>query len=70
MFVLRTSRWSNGFVAAVTAGRVQGLMDMLAPDVVLLADGGGIAQAVRVPVVGVRKVVNLLRPSRWYRSIP
>jgi RNA polymerase sigma-70 factor, ECF subfamily len=35
---------------------------VLAPDVVLLADGGGIAQAVRVPVVGVKKVVNLLRP--------
>ena len=49
------------FVAAVTAGDVQGLMDVLAPDVVLLADGGGVAQAVRVPVVGVKKVVNLLR---------
>ncbi len=49
------------FVAAVTAGDVQGLMDVLAPDVVLLADGGGIARAVRVPVVGVKKVVNLLR---------
>ena len=50
------------FVAAVTAGDVQGLMDVLAPDVVLIADGGGVAQAVRVPVVGARKVVNLLRP--------
>jgi RNA polymerase sigma-70 factor (TIGR02957 family) len=50
------------FVVAVAAGDVQGLMDVLAPDVVLLADGGGIAQAVRVPVVGARKVANLLRP--------
>ncbi len=50
------------FVAAVTAGDVQGLMDVLAPNVVLLADGGGIAQAVRVPVVGAKKVANLLRP--------
>ena len=49
------------FVVAVTAGDVQGLMDVLAPDVVLLADGGGVAQAVRVPVLGARKVVNLLR---------
>jgi RNA polymerase sigma-70 factor (ECF subfamily) len=49
-------------MAAVTAGDVQGLMDVLAPDVVLLADGGGIAQAVLVPVVGAKKVVNLLRP--------
>ena len=50
------------FVAAVTAGDVQGLMDVLAPEVVLLADGGGIAQAVLVPVVGAKKVANLLRP--------
>ncbi|MGL5928209.1 MAG: RNA polymerase sigma-70 factor [Dermatophilaceae bacterium] len=50
------------FVAAVTAGDVQGLMNVLAPDVVLLADGGGVAQAVRVPVVGAKKVANLLRP--------
>ena len=56
------------FVAAVTTGDVQGLMDVLAPDVVLLADGGGIAQAVRVPVVGVKKVVNLLRPFPRCRS--
>jgi RNA polymerase sigma-70 factor (ECF subfamily) len=50
------------FLAAVTTGDVQGLMDVLAPDVVLIADGGGIAQAARVPVYGARKVVNLLRP--------
>jgi RNA polymerase sigma-70 factor (TIGR02957 family) len=50
------------FVAAVTAGDMQGLMDVLAPDVVLIADGGGVAQAVRVPVVGAKKVMNLLRP--------
>ena len=49
------------FVAAVTAGDVQGLMDVLAPDVVLLADGGGIAQAVRVPIIGMKKVANLLK---------
>ncbi|MGL5849584.1 MAG: sigma factor-like helix-turn-helix DNA-binding protein, partial [Phycicoccus sp.] len=55
-------RVMDRFVAAVTAGDVQGLMDVLAPDVVLLADGGGVAQAVRVPVVGARKVANLLRP--------
>jgi RNA polymerase sigma-70 factor (ECF subfamily) len=49
------------FVAAATAGDLQGLMDVLAPDVVLLADGGGVAQAVRVPVTGAKKVANLLR---------
>jgi RNA polymerase sigma-70 factor (ECF subfamily) len=35
-------------------------MDALAPDVVLIADGGGVAVAVRQPVVGAKKVVNLL----------
>ncbi|WP_120521784.1 RNA polymerase sigma-70 factor [Arthrobacter celericrescens] len=50
------------FLAAVTTGDVQGLMDVLAPDVVLIADGGGVANAVRVPVFGAKKVINLLRP--------
>jgi RNA polymerase sigma-70 factor (ECF subfamily) len=49
------------FAAAVTTGDVQALMDLLAPDVVLVADGGGKAQAVRVPIVGAVKVANLLR---------
>ena len=49
------------FLAAVTEGDLQGLLDALAPDVVLVADGGGIAQAVLKPVVGAKKVANLLR---------
>ncbi len=48
------------FLAALRTGDVQGLMDALAPDVVLIADGGGVAVAVRQPVVGAKKVVNLL----------
>jgi RNA polymerase sigma-70 factor (ECF subfamily) len=50
------------FLAAVTQGDLQGLLDVLAPDVVLVADGGGIAQAVVNPVMGAKKVANLLRP--------
>jgi RNA polymerase sigma-70 factor (ECF subfamily) len=50
------------FVAAVNRGDLQGLLDVLAPDVVLVADGGGVVQAVVRPVVGARKVANLLRP--------
>jgi RNA polymerase sigma-70 factor (ECF subfamily) len=49
------------FLAAVTSGDLQGLLDALAPDVVLVADGGGIAQALVSPVTGARKVANLLR---------
>jgi RNA polymerase sigma-70 factor (TIGR02957 family) len=50
------------FVAAVTEGDLQGLLDVLAPDVVLVADGGGVVQAVVNPVIGAKKVANLLRP--------
>jgi RNA polymerase sigma-70 factor (TIGR02957 family) len=49
------------FLAAVTGGDLQELLDVLAPDVVLVADGGGIAQAVGSPVTGAKKVANLLR---------
>ena len=56
------------FLAAVTQGDLQGLLDALAPDVVLVADGGGVAQAVVNPVVGARKVANLLRP--FHRLAP
>jgi RNA polymerase sigma-70 factor (ECF subfamily) len=49
------------FLAAVTGGDLQGLLDALAPDVVLVADGGGIAQATLSPVLGAKKVANLLR---------
>ena len=49
------------FVAAVTTGDLQGLMDVLAPDAVLLADGGGFVQAVRQPVIGAVRIRNLSR---------
>ena len=49
------------FLAAVMGGDLQALLDALAPDVVLVADGGGIAQAVVNPVTGAKKVANLLR---------
>jgi RNA polymerase sigma-70 factor (ECF subfamily) len=50
------------FPAAVTQGDLHGLLDVLAPDVVLVADGGGVVQAVVNPVIGAKKVANLLRP--------
>ena len=48
------------FLAAVTTGDVQGLMDVLAPDVILVADGGGVAQAARHPVAGADRVMAYL----------
>jgi hypothetical protein len=47
------------FLAAVRTGDVAVLMDVLAPDAVLIADGGGVVQAVRQP--GARKISNLIR---------
>ncbi|MGP3987302.1 RNA polymerase sigma-70 factor [Streptomyces sp. 3N207] len=48
------------FLTAAATGDVQGLMDLLAPDVVFLGDGGGIVNAVRRPVTGPDKVARLL----------
>ncbi|HTJ39201.1 MAG TPA: RNA polymerase sigma-70 factor [Dactylosporangium sp.] len=48
------------FQRAVETGDLQHLLDILAPDVVFLGDGGGVVQAVLVPVVGAGKVARLL----------
>ena len=50
------------FLTALRTGDLQGLMDALAPDAVLITDGGGVAAAVRHPVVGAKKIANLLGP--------
>ncbi|APE36657.1 RNA polymerase subunit sigma-24 [Nocardia mangyaensis] len=48
------------FSIAATTGDIQGLMDVLAPEVVFLADGGGVVNAGRRPVVGPDKVARLM----------
>jgi RNA polymerase sigma-70 factor (TIGR02957 family) len=48
------------FMVAVTSGDVQGLVEVLAPEVVLIADGGGLARAARRPLVGAEAVVAFL----------
>jgi RNA polymerase sigma-70 factor (ECF subfamily) len=48
------------FMAAVTSGDVQGLVEVLAPDVVLIADGGGLVPAARKPLIGAERVVAFL----------
>jgi RNA polymerase sigma-70 factor (ECF subfamily) len=50
----------EAFQRAADTGDLQGLLDLLAPDVVFLADGGGVAEAVPAPIVGVAKVARLL----------
>ena len=48
------------FQRAIETGDLQGLVDILAPDVVALGDGGGVKQALPRPVVGADKVARLL----------
>ena len=50
----------EAFQRAVDTGDLQRLLDALAPDVVLLTDGGGVAQAALAPVVGAATVAKLL----------
>lgn len=48
------------FLMALRTGEVQELMEVMAPDVVMVADGGGIAAAIRAPVHGVERVAAML----------
>lgn len=48
------------FLAALSTGDVQGLIEVLAPDVVVVADGGGLVAAARHPITGSAKVVAFL----------
>jgi RNA polymerase sigma-70 factor (ECF subfamily) len=50
----------EAFQRATETGDLQRLLDILAPDVVFLGDGGGVKQAVLRPVVGSDKVARLL----------
>lgn len=48
-------------IAALNTGDLQGLMDVLAPDVVSIADGGGkVRGAARRPIVGAEKLARYL----------
>lgn len=49
----------KAFQQAIETGDLQSLLDVLAPDVVLLGDGGGVVQAVPAPVAGARRVAQL-----------
>ena len=50
----------EAFQRAINTGDLQGLVDILAPDVVFLGDGGGVVQALPKPIVGADKVAGLL----------
>ncbi len=68
------------FLAAVSSGDVQELLDILAQDVVLVADGGGNAAAARRPVSGIERVAaflsqvaelpDLVATTTWLNGMP
>ena len=51
----------EGFQHALQTGDLQHLVDVLAPDVVCIADGGGVRKAARRPIVGVEKVLRYVQ---------
>ncbi len=48
------------FMAAISSGDLHGLLEVLAPDVVLIADGGGLVAAARKPMIGIKRVAAFL----------
>ncbi|MEV7237558.1 RNA polymerase sigma-70 factor [Streptomyces sp. NPDC051020] len=64
------------FLTALRTGQLQELLDVMAPDVVLVADGGGLAAAAPAPIHGAEVVAKMLaRPDRvvsavWLNGAP
>lgn len=50
----------ESFRHALETGDFQSLLDLLAPDVVMVADGGGVKQAALRPIIGAEKVVRMV----------
>ena len=56
-----TAQVTEQFMTAAGTGDMEGLLALLAPDVVWTADSGGKASAARRPVVGAHRVAPMLR---------
>ena len=50
----------ESFQRALETGDPQGLLDVLAPEVVLMSDGGGVKQAAMRPIAGADKIVRFV----------
>jgi RNA polymerase sigma-70 factor (ECF subfamily) len=57
------------FMAAISTGNVRALVEVLAPDVVVITDGGGLAAAVRKPIIGAGKVAAFLAHAAEYPDL-
>jgi RNA polymerase sigma-70 factor (TIGR02957 family) len=60
----------ESFQRAIATGDLQGLLAVLAPDVVLVADGGGLRQAALRPILGVDKVLRYLAGTSARNPLP
>ncbi|MFD7296537.1 RNA polymerase sigma-70 factor [Streptomyces sp. NPDC059897] len=69
------------FLAAMRTGNLQALMEVMAPDVVMIADGGGRVAAAKVPLHGADVVAKLLATAQarvstlaatptWFNAAP
>jgi RNA polymerase sigma-70 factor (TIGR02957 family) len=62
------------FLAAVRGGDLQGLLDVLAPDVVVVSDGGGMVAAARRPIESAERVgtflAGLARLAGDFEAVP
>ncbi|WP_340377784.1 RNA polymerase sigma-70 factor [Streptomyces sp. SS7] len=56
----RTRAALESFQRALSTGDLQGFLDVLAPDVVLMSDGGGVRQAALRPISGADKVARFI----------
>ena len=54
----------DAFLQAIETGELQHLLDLLAPGVVFLGDGGGVVEAALKPIVGADRVARLLTIGR------
>ncbi|WP_246365505.1 RNA polymerase sigma-70 factor [Nonomuraea rhodomycinica] len=50
----------ESFQRALETRDLQGLLDVLAPEVVLISDGGGVKQAAPQPIIGADKVARMI----------
>ncbi|SOD85598.1 RNA polymerase sigma-70 factor [Streptomyces sp. Ag109_G2-15] len=60
----------ESFRRALDTGDLQGFLDVLAPEVVLVGDGGGIKQAAVRPIVGADKVARFMLGGLGKNKLP
>jgi hypothetical protein len=68
------------FMVAISSGDLQGLLELAAPDVVMIADGGGLVSAARKPMTGIERVAaflarlvelpDLVATTAWSNGMP